>query len=69
MSGLWKGGMRIRGNQDGLQNDVRHEQSECGDGENPCSAMAFAKVPPPASGKSGEETHCGGHHGLESGCA
>jgi len=55
--------------QEGLQDDVRHEQPECGDGENPCPAMAFAKVTPPASGKRGEETHCGGHHGLESGHA
>jgi len=54
---------------EGLRNDVRHEQPECGDGENPCAAVAFAKVTPPASGKRGEETHCSGHHHLESGRA
>lgn len=60
---------RMRGIQGRLQNDVRHEQPKCGEGEYPCSAMAFAKVTPPASGKCREETHCGGHHGLESGRA
>lgn len=59
----------MKGIQEGLRNDVRHEQPECGGGEDPCAAMTFAKVTPPASGKRGKETRCSGHHNLKSGHA
>jgi len=52
-----------------VQEDVRHEEPERGDGKDPCSTVALAKMNPPASGKGGEEAHGGGHDGLQSGGA